>query len=425
MSKSRIAMAAIILATLLPSAAAFGRGVGLGPLGFVRSAFAHLLPFGGVHHHHYRHFGARHSHARNVNLSDRETKPQNHTAAVSSAAAEQRQPSPRDLISNPAARGAIVAATAMAGWHGGPNGWWRHGDGGYGWVGPLFWPFAYDDIYDYTIYGDGTGFWDYGYADIYAAIFAPYSKSDLAAYLGPGQSSQRQRNAPSLLQFCGGDARDAAGLPVDQIKQTIEPNDSQRSALDDLVDVSTKAAQIIQASCPSETPSTAPARLADMQKRLEAMINAELSLQPPFGKFYDLLDDEQKERLNALSENRRKASSATGGKEPSPRRCDARQSPAPQWPANDINDTLHPNDSQRAALQKLQAAAARASDMLKDACEEDDAITPPARLAAADRRLVAMLEAVKLVSSALDDFYDTLSDQQKAQFEAIGPKRTA
>jgi hypothetical protein len=29
------------------------------------------------------------------------------------------------------------------------------------------------------------------------------------------------------------------------------------------------------------------------------------------------------------------------------------------------------------------------------------------------------------VSSALDDFYDTLSDQQKAQFEAIGPKRTA
>jgi hypothetical protein len=63
--------------------------------------------------------------------------------------------------------------------------------------------------------------------------------------------------------------------------------------------------------------------------------------------------------------------------------------------------------------------------MLKDACEEDDAITPPARLAAADRRLVAMLEAVKLVSSALDDFYDTLSDQQKAQFEAIGPKRTA
>jgi hypothetical protein len=32
---------------------------------------------------------------------------------------------------------------------------------------------------------------------------------------------------------------------------------------------------------------------------------------------------------------------------------------------------------------------------------------------------------VKLVRSAVDDFYATLSDAQKAQFEAIGPKRTA
>src|SRR5450759_83545 len=26
--------------------------------------------------------------------------------------------------------------------------------GRYGWVGPLFWPYAYDDIYDYVILGD-------------------------------------------------------------------------------------------------------------------------------------------------------------------------------------------------------------------------------------------------------------------------------
>jgi len=37
-------------------------------------------------------------------------------------------------------------------------------------VGPLFWPFAYHDIYDYTIWGDGIGFWAYGYGDIYAGI---------------------------------------------------------------------------------------------------------------------------------------------------------------------------------------------------------------------------------------------------------------
>jgi hypothetical protein len=80
-------------------------------------------------------------------------------------AVAHRRIAQRRLLSNPAARGQIAAAAALAGWHGGGqganNGWWQHGDGGYGWVRPLFWPFAYNDIYDYTIWGD-NGFWDYG-----------------------------------------------------------------------------------------------------------------------------------------------------------------------------------------------------------------------------------------------------------------------
>ena len=36
-----------------------------------------------------------------------------------------------------------------------------------------------------------------------------------------------------------------------------------------------------------------------------------------------------------------------------------------------------------------------------------------------------MLQAVKTVRAALDDFYGKLNDEQKAQFEAIGPRRTA
>jgi hypothetical protein len=63
--------------------------------------------------------------------------------------------------------------------------------------------------------------------------------------------------------------------------------------------------------------------------------------------------------------------------------------------------------------------------MLKASCQPDDALTPPARLAAAAKRLDTMLQAVKLVGSALEDFDATLSDEQKAQFEAIGPRRTS
>jgi hypothetical protein len=41
------------------------------------------------------------------------------------------------------------------------------------------------------------------------------------------------------------------------------------------------------------------------------------------------------------------------------------------------------------------------------------------------KRLDVMLNGVKSVRAALDDFYATLSDEQKAQFEAIGARRTS
>ena len=66
------------------------------------------------------------------------------------------------------------------------GGWWRHGNGGYGWVGPLFWPFAYYDIYDYAFWGYDPSFWGYGYGDIYAGIFAPYGYDDLTGYMPSG-----------------------------------------------------------------------------------------------------------------------------------------------------------------------------------------------------------------------------------------------
>ena len=50
---------------------------------------------------------------------------------------------------------------------------------------------------------------------------------------------------------------------------------------------------------------------------------------------------------------------------------------------------------------------------------------PPARLAAVGKKLDTMLQAVKLARSALDDFYATLSDEQKFQFEAIDPRRSS
>jgi hypothetical protein len=59
------------------------------------------------------------------------------------------------------------------------------------------------------------------------------------------------------------------------------------------------------------------------------------------------------------------------------------------------------------------------------ACPTKPAATPQGRLTAVKARLETMLQAVKGVADALDDFEADLSDEQKAGFEAIGPKRGA
>src|SRR5712672_3185922 len=407
MSKSRIGIAIVVLTTLLSSAALARVHLGSGPLGVARFAAARVLSLGRLHH--ARAF-ARHGRIRTAS-----PRSQNVRNAMDSG------------LSNPAGRRQIVAAAALAGWHGGriANGWWRHGDGGYGWVGPLFWPFAIYDIYDYSIWGDGIGFWEYGYPDIYAAIFAPYGHDDLAAYTGPSPLDRRHRRVPPLPQLCGDDSGEIAGLPIDQIAQAIQPNEAQRAALDDLANALISAARMIRASCPTQTAFTAPDRLAVMQQRIEAMIKAESAVQQPLGKFYDLLDDEQEARLNALGEDRRRMSPAKRATEAAAQVCGAAQSAALQYTADQIEARLHPNDTQRAALKALQDANARAVDILTAGCQPEDATTPPARLDAVEGRLEAMQRAVHLVSAALEGFYATLSDEQKAQFEAIGQKRTA
>jgi hypothetical protein len=224
--------------------------------------------------------------------------------------------------------------------------------------------------------------------------------------------------------MCGDDSRDIAGLPIDQIQQAIQPNDVQRAALDDLANASVKAAEAIKAACPTQISLTAPARLAVMQQRVEAMIAAVGMVQPALDKFYSLLNDEQKARLNAIGQNQRSKSAQTSGGSLA-RNCASSQPGVTDWPTAEIEARLHPTDAQRASLKALQDASAQAADMLKNACQPDDALTPPARLAAAGNRLNVMLQAIKTVRTALDDFYGKLTDEQKAQFEAIGPGRSA
>jgi hypothetical protein len=339
-------------------------------------------------------------------------------------------------LRNPKTRSLITMRTAAAGWHHGEHnfehGWWRHRHGGLGWVGPIFWPFAYYDFYDYALWGGyDYSFWDYGYDDIYAGLFAPYGYDDLAAYL-PQEAYAAPRlgrrggatSAPfgELAQMCGEDNRDIAGFPIDRIQQTLQPNDEQRAALEDLANASIKAAQIIKAACPTDVSLTAPGRLEVMQHRVEAMIRAVQIVEPVLAEFYRLLSDEQKAKLTAFGASQNRNNAATGS---IAQNCAAPPVGVTDWPAGEIDRAVRPTDAQRARLDALKSAGDRAADLLKASCPSEEPLTPPARLDAVAKRLDAMLQAVKMVRTELNGFYNSLTDEQKAQFDAIGPQRAA
>lgn len=410
--------ALLALAVLLPNKAEAQFGIRGGPLGVARFAVGHMIGMSRLRHSRMAVRGGRY---RSAALRSQDPR-----------GAERRQPPNPTIL-----RAALTAQAALSGWHGGrnPQGWWRHPDGSYGWAGPVFWPFAHDDLTNAIILGDTTSLSLYGYGDIYAALFSPYAATELAAYTAP--QGRRARKIPSAQNIC--DASDPAGFPADRIAAAVQPNELQRTALDELATAWRAARDSIRAACPAELPATAPERLGLMRERIEAMIKATDALAAPLAKFEGLLDDGQKARLNSLGSERRSALAAAQRKDAqAASACDPDSDPrydekaqrqyeqlvAQQWPAADIASTLKLDEVARARLEVLQDTTLRTMETLS-ACPSKPEATPQARLAAVKARLETMLQAVKSVGDALDDFEADLSDEQKAGFEAIGPKRGA
>jgi hypothetical protein len=320
--------------------------------------------------------------------------------------------------------------------------WW-----GYGWYGPVFWPFAYDVLYAdlfWPWYYDYP-FWAYGYPDLYGALFWPYGYDDLAGYLpsSPGLiasshggtsgsvagvrssapstriarvGASRQAKMSQISQSCGEDSKEVAGWPIDRIEQTITPTADQRALLDDFANASIRAAQAIKEACPTTIAFAPTGRLDAMERRIAGMVQAIDIVGPPLDTFYASLTDEQKARLNAATDQT--------GTNRSLANCGAVSS-ATQWPGERIEMAVRPDAQQQSKLDALRTAMANAADELSKACPSRMPATPPARLRAISMRLDTMLASVKNVRGALDDFYGSLTDEQKQQFNLIGREQTA
>jgi LTXXQ motif family protein len=326
-----------------------------------------------------------------------------------------------------------------AGWHGG----WG------GWGGATYWPYVYGDLFAFALwpYDYYDPFWAYGDVFVWDAMFWPgpdyaygpgyFDVYGNYAYGGPARTrAARARNVDrqitgsttdsnDLAQTCGGLAPGVTDLPFDYIEQAIKPTDEQLKALVALKAASSQASDALKASCSSEVLLTPLGRLDTVQKRLDGMIQALGIVRTPLDNFYNSLSEEQRQRFATLrpaADGRTNRRGASGNDLAA--LCSRRAESFTQLPVERVEQVVKPTQEQQDAFARLKIASTEAANQLQASCPTQTPQSPMDRFDTLGKRLGAMAEAIKTVRPALASFYGSLSDEQKARFNTLGPPQT-
>src|SRR6478736_6661950 len=310
---------------------------------------------------------------------------------------------------------------------------WRHGHRArfVAWFGPVFWPYAYSDIFDYTFwpYGYDDGYWAYAYDDFFDGIFwGEAGPPEEYAYAGPsprpsyGSASAPRPNYAAVRDLCRQPGSGVTAWPFAEIERKVGLNAEQKDLLGEIRKASQDAAAVFKASCPPDDafPLTPPGRLDAMTARLEATLQTVQTVRPALENFYASLSDEQKERFNELGPKPTAANAEARDASEATDSCNQPKPGLANLPIEKIEDAINPTDAQEAELNKLQDATSKAVEIMQAACPNDTPLTPPGRLDAMEKRLQSMIDAAKIVKPALDSFYSSLSGEQKARFNRVG-----
>ena len=283
-----------------------------------------------------------------------------------------------------------------------------------GWAGPLFWPHAYDGVFEYAfgLPGEDNQFWARGFGDVIDGMFMPARQVD--------SRDRRAQPVRGWENLCGSEAPQAGEAMIERIRQVVQPNEAQQAALGELRAALARATERIESACPTQQASTPPERLHLMIARLTAMRQAVLTVQGPLRTFYDSLSDEQKSALER----------AGSDGEPSNARADANPNagcaaPVANWPQQQIERILQPTKAQHAHLEQLRQTSLGLAQFVASTCPANVPRTAPERLEAVKDRLAVLRYAANNVSPAYERFYQSLSDAQKARFQAMLRERRA
>jgi hypothetical protein len=285
-------------------------------------------------------------------------------------------------------------------------------------VGPLSWPGAYEDVIGFTFWPKeySARLRDHGIGDVLAAIFAPTGASPATGANATQASASGSAIATAAASDpCGGSTQDS-DWPAADIARTAQLDATQRAALDRLKTTLGDAVAAIRSTCREQAAASPTERLRAMQNTLWAVHDATVQLRTPLAKFYNALTENQKKQFAASASV--SADSRTANRDDMARVCGVPASNDGQ--IRQIEQSLHPTKAQRASLDALQKKSFEMGQFLMASCLRPIAVTPTERLDAAADRLTAMIFAASTVGLALNDFYNQLTDEQKAKLNGSG-----
>lgn len=113
-------------------------------------------------------------------------------------------------------------------------------------------------------------------------------------------ASPSPRDVKAGIRSCGSSST-AVDRSVEQIDRSVQPNEDQRAALDELHHALTRAANDLEAHCSTAAPQSAVSRLDALEARLDATWHAVLSVQVALYNFDTGLSADQKNRLKTMT----------------------------------------------------------------------------------------------------------------------------
>jgi hypothetical protein len=303
--------------------------------------------------------------------------------------------------------------------------------------------------------------WNYGGAD-YAARGDSDDRARRRDSEFPDQALRGARSGGAfgaaidrLIRGCGQQAAELKSWPFAAIADIVRPDDTQRSALEELRTTSVDAAERLATDCPQAIPAAPEVRLEAVEQAIDAANTAFTAVQPALQKLYGALDDEQKARLfrdlTAASAQPRSAERTSERSERYERRSyrwrayaraerGERATPASDrngganawggicehltaalrgWPVRDIERGVRLSEPQRVAFYELVTSSLRAADTLAGACPAETALTPAGRMEVLRARLAAVRAATTAIRPALVRFYEALDQGQKVRFAGM------